>query len=179
MPDIMHVLADDHANMRALMLLLEVEVDKIADGGHADVDTISAISEYMLEYPDRFHHPVEDMIIGRLRAAGAVPLSSVAALGSEHARISRLAAELHDAAVAVAAEEPMRRDRFVECARHYITSLRRHMDIEDADFFPRAEEVLSAEDRARITARTADIDDPLFGAATRERYRALRETLLA
>lgn len=179
MPDIMKVLADDHANMRALMLLLETEVDKIADGGHADVDTISAISGYMLEYPDRFHHPVEDMIIEGLRAAGAVPSSSVAALESEHARISRLADELHEAAVAIAAEQPMRRDRFVECARRYITSLRRHMDIEDADLFPRAEEVLSAEDRAEIAARMADFDDPLFGAATRDRYRALSETLLA
>lgn len=178
MPDIMQVLADDHANMRALMGLLEAEVDKMADGGHADVEKISAIAEYMLEYPDRFHHPVEDLLIQGMQDAGAVPGSSVEALETEHVRISRLAGELHDAAVAVAAEEPMRRDTFVECARHYIAALRRHMDIEDADFFPRAEEFLTAEDRAAIAARLPDLDDPLFGVATRDRYRALAEALL-
>ncbi|MEP4380079.1 MAG: hemerythrin domain-containing protein [Alphaproteobacteria bacterium] len=178
MPDILQILADDHANMRALMQLLESEVDKMAEGGHADVDTISAVAAYMLEYPDRFHHPVEDLLIQGLQAAGAVPASSVEALETEHARISRLARELHDAAVAVAAEQPMRRDAFVECARRYIVALRRHMDIEDSDFFPRAEESLSAEDRAAIAARLPDLDDPLFGAATRDRYRALGEALL-
>lgn len=179
MPDIMQILADDHANMRALMQLLETEVDKMADGGQADVDMISAVAAYLLEYPDRFHHPVEDLLIQGMQAAGAVPGSSVEALETEHTRISGLAGELHDAAVAIAAEQPMRRDAFVECARRYITALRRHMDIEDTDFFPRAEEVLSAEDRAAITARLPDLEDPLFGVATRDRYRALSDALLA
>lgn len=179
MPDIMQVLADDHANMRALMQLLEVEVDKMADGGRADVDMISAVAEYLLEYPDRFHHPVEDLLIEGMRAAGAVPASSVDALETEHKRISRLAGELHEAAVAITSEHTMRRDAFVECARRYISALGRHMDIEDADFFPRAEEALSAEARAAIAARLPDLDDPLFGAATRDRYRALSEALLA
>lgn len=178
MTDIMQVLADDHANMRALMGLLETEVDKMADGGHADVDMISAVAAYLLEYPDRFHHPVEDLLVQGIQATNAVQQSSVEALGAEHARISRLATELHDAAVAVAAEQPMRRDRFVECARRYIESLRHHMDIEDKDFFPRAEALLSAEDRAAITARLPGLDDPLFGSATRERYQSLSAALL-
>ena len=178
MSDIMQVLADDHANMRALMGVLEIEVDKMASGGHADVETISAVAEYLLEYPDRFHHPLEDLLIQGMQAAGAVPESSVVALEAEHARIYRLATELHDAAVAVAAEQPMRRDAFVERARHYIASLRHHMDVEEADFFPRAEEFLSPEDRATIAARLSDFDDPLFGTATRERYQSLSEALL-
>jgi len=179
MADIMQILADDHANMRALMALLETEVGKMADGGNADVETISAIAEYLLEYPDRFHHPVEDLLIQGLQAAGAVPGSSVEALGTEHARISRLAGELHEAAVAVTSEQTMRRDKFVECARRYISALGRHMDIEDADFFPRAVEALSVVERAAIAARLPELDDPLFGSATRDRYRALSETLLA
>ncbi|MBT6535818.1 MAG: hypothetical protein HOK98_06505 [Rhodospirillaceae bacterium] len=178
MPDILQILADDHANMRALMQLLETEIDKMADGGSADVGTISAVAEYLLEYPDRFHHPVEDLLIQGMQAAGAVPGSSVEALEAEHARISRLAGELHDAAVAIASEQTMRRDVFVECARRYIAALRRHMDIEDTDFFPRAEEFLTAEDRAAIAARLPDLDDPLFGTATRDRYRVLGEALL-
>jgi len=179
MPDIMQVLTDDHANMRGLMQLLEAEVDKMASGGSADVATISAIAEYLLEYPDRFHHPVEDLLIQGLQAAGAVPGSSVEALETEHARISRLAEALHSAATAIASEQTMRREAFVECARHYIAALRRHMDIEDADFFPKAEESLTAEERAAIAARLPELDDPLFGSATRERYQALSATLLA
>lgn len=178
MPDIMQILADDHANMRALMQLLEAEVDKMADGGNADVATISAIAEYLLEYPDRFHHPVEDLLIQGMQNAGAVPGSSVDALETEHARISRLAGELHSAAVAIASEQTMRREAFVDCARHYISALRRHMDIEDADFFPRAEECLTVAERAAIAARLPDLDDPLFGSATRDRYRSLSAALL-
>ena len=78
-----------------------------------------------------------------------------------------------------ATRKPMRRDRFVECARHYIAALRHHMDVEDAEFFPRAEAFLSAEDRAAIAARLPDLNDPLFGTATRERYQSLSEALLA
>lgn len=179
MTDIMQVLADDHTNMAALMGLLEAEVDKMADGGHADVDLIAAIAEYMLEYPDRFHHPVEDMIVESMRAAGVVPPGVAQILETEHARISELARELHAAATSIAAEEPMRRDTFVECARAYIDALRRHMQAEDTEFFPRATEALSAADRAALAERLPDFEDPLFGGATRERYRRLGETLLA
>lgn len=178
MADIMQILADDHENMGALMGLLEVEVDKMADGQHADVDLIAAIADYMLEYPDRFHHPIEDMIVESMRAAGAVPPKVAQTLESAHARISKLAHDLHEAAIAIAAEQPMRRDTFVETARTYIDALREHMRAEDRDFFPRAAEALSAADRAALAERLPDFEDPLFGGATRDRYRRLSETLL-
>ena len=91
----------------------------------------------------------------------------------------RLAQGRLHSAVAVTSEQTMRRDKFVECARRYISALGRHMDIEDADFFPRAVEALSVVERAAIAARLPELDDPLFGSATRDRYRALSETLLA
>ena len=73
----------------------------------------------------------------------------------------------------------MRRELFVDCARTYIDALRRHMQAEDAEFFPRATESLSMNDRTALAERLPDLEDPLFGDATRERYRRLGEALLA
>jgi hemerythrin-like domain-containing protein len=178
MADIMQILADDHANMSALIDLLEREIDRLDAEGHADVDMIAAVAEYLLEYPDRFHHPAEDLILARLDERGAAPADAAHRLAEEHERIGRMARDLNEAAHAVASEQPIRRDAFVACVRDYIAALRRHMQMEDSLFFPLARRSLDAEDRAVLAARIPELDDPLFGTATRERYRRLGAALL-
>lgn len=178
MADIIDILTDDHANMRALLGLLEREVDRLDGRHHADVETIAAISEYLLEYPDRFHHPLEDAILVRLGERGAVPSDVARTLADEHARIAGMAREFARMARAVASEEAVRRDAFVELARDFIALLRRHLDMEDANLFPLARKTLDDTDRAALAARVPEMDDPLFGGATRERYRRLSAALL-
>jgi hemerythrin-like domain-containing protein len=178
MADIIDILIDDHANMRALTGLLEREVDRLEGGLHADVDTIAAISEYLLEYPDRFHHPVEDALLERLRERDAIPAGAASSIAHEHETIADMARAFDRAARAVAGEETVRRDAFVRLAQDFIAQLRRHLDMEEERLFPLARKILDEAERAALAVRVPELDDPLFGGATRARYRRLGEALL-
>ncbi len=59
-------LGRDHRNMRVVLELLEESLGAHAWGEPADLELLGLIADYMLDYPDRVHHPLEEL----LHAAG-------------------------------------------------------------------------------------------------------------
>jgi len=178
MADILAILRQDHKNMSLLLDALERQIDAFDTGGHADLEIVSAIADYSLEYPDRFHHPVEDMVLTELRRRDSTAAAPAEGLEREHERINKMARDFHAAVEALLSDEPALRDDLVDSARTFIAALREHIVHEDAEFFPAAEAALTREDREQLTSRLPKLDDPLFGAATRDSYMRLRRNIL-
>lgn len=164
--------------MSLLLDALERQIDAFDRGGHADLEIVSAIANYSLEYPDRFHHPVEDMLLGELRQRDAAAAAPAEGLEREHARINQMARDFHAAVETLLSDEPARRDDLVDTARAYIAALREHIVHEDTKFLPAADAALTSEDREQLTSRLPNFDDPLFGAADRDSYERLRQNIL-
>jgi len=178
MTDILAVLRQDHANMARLLDALDRQIAVSAAGRAIDLDIVGAIADYVLEYPDRFHHPVEDMVLDALRQRDAAAAKPLEGLEREHQRIGNLSREFHAAVGALRADEPARREDFLKTARAFVAAMRDHVAREDNDLFSAAEATLTADDLEALAGRLPGLDDPLFGAADRASYLRLRQDIL-
>ena len=178
MADIFAILRQDHENMSHLLDALQRQIDTFDDGGHPDLEIVWAIAEYVLEYPDRFHHPAEDMVLHALRRRDASAARPSEGLEDEHVHLGRLARDFHTAVMTLISDEPARRADFLDTARDFTATMRNHIAKEDRDFFPAAEAALTRADLARLNRRLPKLDDPLFGAADRDSYIRLCQTIL-
>ncbi len=178
MADILAKLRQDHINMSRLLDALDRQIETFAAGEHPDLEIVSAIADYVLEYPDRFHHPVEDLVLNELRQRDAAAAKPAEGLESEHERIGELARNFHAAVETWKSDEPARRDDFLATARAFVATMREHIALEDSKFFPAAEAALTRDDLDRLSARLPKLDDPLFGAADEKSYDRLRQNIL-
>ena len=108
MADILAILRQDHINMLRLLDALERQIETFAGDRQPDFDIVSAIAEYVLGYPDRFHHPVEDLVLAELRQRDASAARPSDGLEGEHERIGQLARNFHTAVETLISDEPAR-----------------------------------------------------------------------
>ena len=170
MANILAILRQDHENMSRLLDALERQIDAFAGGGRPDPDIVLAIADYVMGYPDRFHHPVEDMVLDALRQRDPEAAQPAEGLEDEHARIGHLTRDFNTAVATWVADEPTRRADFLDTGRAFVTAMRDHIAREDREFFPAAEAALSEDDLKRLAGRLPKLDDPLFGTADRNSY---------
>lgn len=178
MVDILVKLREDHINMSRLLDALDRQIEIFAAGGQPDVEIVTAIADYVMEYPDRFHHPVEDMVLKELRQRDAAAAKPAENLEAEHQRIGQLARNFHATVVAWTSDEPARREDFLAAAQAFVAAMREHIALEDSKFFPAAEAALTRDDMDRLSGRLPELDDPLFGAANQASYDRLRQNIL-
>ena len=66
MPDTLFLLRLEHGNLSKLLGLIENQVAAADAGMPMDEQLLSLASEYFYDYPDRCHHPKEDLVYRRL-----------------------------------------------------------------------------------------------------------------
>ena len=146
-----------------------------------DVEVLYGVMHYMTNYPDRYHHPKEDLIFERLAQRDASLRPMVDKLQVAHADIGRAGAELFGLIERQRGEgagrraTPERWREIRERASGYIVTLRRHMDIESVQLFPKAIAGLEESDWREIDADMKPIVDPIFGGEVAEQYLTLHE----
>ena len=97
---------------------------------------------------------------------------------TDHARLGALTRRFAAALRNVAHDVELPRDLFEGVAREYLEETRRHMELEETEFFPRALLRLESEDWAEIEAAIASPEDPLFGDRLADEYRKLHQLIL-
>jgi hemerythrin-like domain-containing protein len=172
-PRVIEQLRRDHGNMERLLQVVEAEMDLYRSGGVPDFDILRSIMEYILHYPDLFHHPKEDLLFERMVNRNSAVAGVVAETSAEHRELMSLAQRLAAAIRNVEQDAQLPRDWFDSLARRYVTSLRRHMQREENNLFKVAQGLLEAKDWAEIDARLDSPDDPVFGSNLQDSYVAL------
>jgi hemerythrin-like domain-containing protein len=167
----LHRLREDHANILKLLQVLEHQVAAFQAEGELDRDIVGGVAEYFVTYPDHFHHPREDAIYRKIAARAPERAAALDGLLSEHVEISRRARHFAETVGYILQEAVLPKSRLVEAAVEFMALQRRHLKREERDFFPLAEEVLTAEDWAQVDAEIAHRDDPLFGPGGEGRLR--------
>ncbi len=171
-------LKEEHRNIERLLTVLERELALFDRGGHPDYDVIQGITEYFSGFPDRCHHPKEDLIFEMLRARDPAAAVEVGDLPAEHAEIAARVRRFREAVANVLAEAEVPRRNIDQVIRGFIENERRHMAMENERFFPLAARILTEADWADIEARASDATDPLFGPRVADGFETLREDIL-
>jgi hemerythrin-like domain-containing protein len=60
-------LHQEHINITRLMDVFENQIEQLEENGHVNLQLIRDITDYIMHYPDLYHHPKEDLIFKLLR----------------------------------------------------------------------------------------------------------------
>ena len=167
----------EHANFVRLLDVLERQLAVFQVGEQPDYDLMLNVIYYLRHYPDRIHHPQENVAFARLLVRDPTMKSQIDGLLQEHAVIAAAGETLleHLNEVVAGALEP--RSIVEAAAATYLAYYRAHLAAEENEVIPRAVEILTPQDWAAVAAAVAAKPDPLFGEDIDARYRTLRRQI--
>jgi hemerythrin-like domain-containing protein len=179
MAAMIEVLREEHRNIGRLLRALEHQIEIFASGDPPDYDVIVGVADYFLDYPDRCHHPKEDLIISKLREAHPQAAANIADLSHEHRALHLQARRFRETVAALLNDTDIPRSQIVDAGRDFIDAQWQHLRMEESSFLPVADRLLTPADWADIESRRSQRTDPVFGGRVEELFRTLSERLLA
>lgn len=171
LPSPLLAIADEHKYVFRLLVLLEEQAEIMECGEKADRECLRDIFHYMTHFPDRFHHPKEDLIFDRMHDADHETAAIIDSLRHGHAQIDQLGQDLYKQVMTFGGSPGKRqRGKFLRDAHAYIKGQREHMKLEEAKIFVPAVDLLSAQDWQDIDAQIKPVIDPVFGPEKKSEY---------
>jgi hemerythrin-like domain-containing protein len=164
----------EHVNFAALLDLLDAQLDRFHRGEAPDYELMLDIMFYMTHYPDVLHHPKEELAFERIAARDVTAGRAVERLAAEHSALKHEGNALVIALDDIVNGSVTSREHVEAPGRAYIAAFRRHMRAEEAEILPLAGKLLDQGDWAAIEAAIRNLEDPVFGRSSDERYAALR-----
>ena len=179
-PEAIQIIRDEHLAISAVLYSLRYLVKGMRKGEAPNFPLLRAILDYIVSYPDRWHHPKEDKYLFaavRRRTRDADGL--IARLEREHALGHPLMEELKKELIAFQGGDAQAGERFFDAADRYAELEWEHLRTEEEAFLPIAERVLSPDDWAEIAAAFRENDNPLFGIKPKDEAETLYQRILA
>ena len=175
--EIMFMLMNDHRNMTRIIDVLDRQVGSLDQAGSTDCGLVKHILEYLLDYPTRVHHPVEDLVYGRLRTRDPAAAQALDGIEREHGELEEQTRRFATAVDRALRGEELPHKWLAQMGRDLVERLRGHMAAEETRLFPAARGGLTSSDWADVALVLGAPDDPLFGPRLREYYRRLHEEI--
>ena len=174
----MKALRAEHRHMATVMNLFAEQLDAIDAGELVDTHVVYEIMDYMVSWPDRYHHPREDLIYGRVAEMDSAAADEVDTLQRDHDTNAQRGREVlreierwREGEVSGAA--------VVKAGRAYIDHMYEHMNLEEKLIFPHIESILRIEDWRELAEddQLRPVADPVFGPRVQREYRNLARKL--
>jgi len=180
MKDAIEIIHNEHRALAAVLHCLDHVVSDVRQGrAEPDFELFETIAEYVEIFPDRYHHPKEDEYLFKMLEKRDPDLREVIEQQrTEHARCDRATAELRSALDAYR-KDPAAADRFFVAVEEFLEFERKHMSREERLILPRAREILTEDEQAKLHEAFTGHTDPLFGAAPSDRFRRLFSRIVA
>ena len=171
-------LHQDHNNYVVLLDLLSAEAEKLDRGEEPDFVLMYDIVNYMVSYPDAYHHPHEELIFDILSALDPDCSGDVRKLTKQHKQQADTGLALKDAVNAVINGAIVPMDNILNNTRAYVDLFRNHMSLEEGSIFPKAKATLEDSEWRLIDDKISQVEDPLFGEVVLTQYKKLYEGIL-
>lgn len=174
------ILRDEHLAIATVLYTLRYLIEHEDGEGEAPrFPVLHAIVDYIVSYPDRWHHPKEEtQLFFRLRQRCLEADALIAELELEHAAGYSMIEKLRRALSAYEQGEEGSRERFREAALAYVQFEWTHLRKEEDLLFPLAEHYLEEADWASVHQAFRDNDNPLFGLKPRDQAEQLYQRIL-
>ncbi len=175
--DIWH---SEHVRFGRLLAALERQVQRFHSDAEPNYSLMLDIIDYLRNYPDRYHHPREDVAFARLIKRDPTLHRQVAWLKQEHRVIASAGETLLRLLEEIIGGAIVSRENVEAAAATYLSYYRHHLETEERDILPSAQVLLNAADWAAVAAAAPASRDALFGGDEDfdQRYRALREEIM-
>ena len=164
-------LSNEHVYLSTLLDALTVQTKALGPGGKPDYYTIRDIVDYLVNFPDQHHHPMEDAVYEKLRKNHHGSTSMVVELLAEHndmAIATRSLKELLDGACA--GQPKIKRPLLQARLEEYLQLYSAHINTEESKTFPMAAKHLKESDWLEIENSMQTPEDPIFGERVARRY---------
>jgi hemerythrin-like domain-containing protein len=171
-------LNNDHKNIARILFCFRAQIRGYEDPESSPNNAqISNILDYITYVPERWHHPIEDLIFTRLLARSPPHPEHIKAVLREHEDLERLTEELKAAFEQVAMDITVPVAHLYRTAALYLSRQLLHLDAEETVLFPMAEELLTEEDWSELD-ELAEEALASFDESTKIEYDKLRDTIL-
>jgi hemerythrin-like domain-containing protein len=154
------------------------ELEIFDRGDRPDYQVIRGIIYYFELYPELYHHPLEDLVFAKLKLRDPAAAAKVGNLTLEHQKGAERLRRVAQAIDGVLAGREIRQQNVDNIVRDFIENERRHIRMEDRDFFPAALKALEPQDWTEIASASTNPEDPLFNEAAEETFSWLRARIL-
>ena len=177
--DTLETLYSEHRYIASLLDTIEEQEKRMRPGKVPDYNLLLDILDYLTHYPDKYHHPREDMLFAHILESDREFQPSLDRLQREHKTLHHYNTELFNELTRIADGRPVEQASLKQSIQRYLSGYRKHMDYESTQIFPRATGELDPADLKKLKANTRFSDDPVFGAEVQYKYRRLRRQLQA
>jgi len=179
-PEAIQIIRDEHLAISAVLYSLRYLVKDMRKGVAPNFPLLRAILDYIVSYPDRWHHPKEDKYLfaavkRRTREADGL----ISRLEREHTLGYPMVENLKKQLIAFQGGDATAGEAFFDTADHYAELEWEHLRTEEDVFMPIAERVLSTHEWAEIAAAFRENDNPLFGIKPKDEAETLYQRILS
>ncbi len=178
MKPIIDKLHDDHINFIKLLEFLETQKNLLKSCQQIDIESILDAIQYMKEYPDLVHHPLENVVFKYFLADHDEVCDELKALLQEHDELPVLTDKLMEMLQSALAAVPQKREELCRYLEEYIVIQKEHMNKEESLAYPTIKSVLNDHDWENISSELEFIKDPLFGNNVKKSYQALLQKVI-
>lgn len=163
-PPILEHLRIDHVRMAQIRTVLEHQMRRFsttADG--PDFGLLQELVDYISEYPDTIHHPLEDRLFEHVLRKGVTPAERqlIGSNFEQHVEIKERTRKLSSDVQAVLNGAVVPADRLQADVTAYVELQLKHMLVEERQLFPLADRLFSMADWRTIEAELGENHDPL------------------
>lgn len=180
-PAAVQLILDEHLAIASVLYSLRSCVRRMRTGAKPpDFSLLHALLDYIVEYPDRWHHPKESRyLFAALRAKEPKAARIIDELEREHRDGDGLIVDLQRELAAFERGDARTMQRFASIVEAYVTLQWEHMRREEDVLLPMAERVLELDDWQRIAQAFRENDNPLFGIKPRDDAERLYRKIVA
>jgi hemerythrin-like domain-containing protein len=161
----------EHDHILRKLNLLELQYLDMCRGKIPDYSLMRSIIVYIQEYPEKIHHPLEDMIFSIL-IERIDDVEFVQELITEHTQLElvtrRLRASIESLSNGLVSSEELELQ-----LSEFLVGQRQHIYLEEAEVYPLVQSVLTRDDWKKLHSAAPVLDEPLFGRRTRQDYERL------
>lgn len=177
MADTLVLLQLEHRTLGRLLALVQEQAQRLREGEAQDLELLSLVFEYFVDYPELCHHPKEDLVFRRLQMKDSEMADAVGDLLLDHEALGELTAETAARVADAAANGGFDALDLSLRLQTFVHEYRRHLNVEDDHFFPTVSRVLNTEDWDLIDFTMFDHQDPLYDTNTEQRFQSLRKRI--
>lgn len=171
----------DHSHLLRLLECFSHEIDcyDFDSQRSADLDIILSALDYIQTYPDKWHHPAEDIIFNRLLKKNVKESSLIEQLQNEHQEIISATKKVQELFNNVAEDCIVSADELLTQSRDYVKLQKKHLEKEIEHVYPLMNSMFSENEWREIEKEIRMQNDPLFATPSKKEYDQLYKYIVA